>query len=165
MGVGALFAEDVDQDEKQSDRYVFQLWQGGMGLPERDYYIGKTDESKATLVKYREHVAKMLELLGDAPDAAKAGADIVVAIETKLAEASRTPVAASRPRGAIQQEDSWPSWPRSPPNVDWAGYFKTIDIAPFDYVIVGQPEFFQRVNEMLASVPHRRMARRICAGT
>ncbi len=105
-GTGALFTFYVSQDEKQSERYAVHLRQGGLGLPEREYYLGSTDDSKKIRGQYREHVAKMLALLGDSPEAAAKGADAVLAIETQLAEASRTPVAAARSRGQLQQEDA-----------------------------------------------------------
>jgi putative endopeptidase len=152
MGVGAIFSFHVGQDDKQSDRYAVHLWQDGLGLPERDYYLGTTDDSKGILAKYREHVAKILTLLGDTPEAAKAGADTVVAIETKLAEASRTPVAL-RDHEAQYNKKPLTELAALTPNWDWAAYLKAIEAKPIDYVIVGQPEFFQRINEMLASVP------------
>ena len=92
IGIGALFSFSVSQDQKQSERYAAHLDQGGLGLPDRDYYVGKSADSKRILAKYREHVAKTFELLGDKPEAAAAGADTVLQIETKLAEESRTPV-------------------------------------------------------------------------
>jgi putative endopeptidase len=152
MGVGAVFSFHVGQDDKQSDRYAVHLWQDGLGLPERDYYLGTTDDSKGILAKYREHVAKILTLLGDTPEAAKAGADTVVAIETKLAEASRTPVAL-RDHEAQYNKKPLTELAVLTPNWDWAAYLKAIEAKPIEYVIVGQPEFFQRVNEMLASIP------------
>ena len=63
-----------------------------LGLPERDYYLGSSDDSKRTRQQYREHVAKMFTLLGDSPEKASAEADTVLKIETQLAEASKTPV-------------------------------------------------------------------------
>ena len=91
-GAPALFRMMVRQDEKQSNVYAVYVYQGGLGLPERDYYLGTGDDSKRIRDEYRKHVAKMLELLGDSPEAAASGADTVLRIETKLAEASRTPV-------------------------------------------------------------------------
>ena len=104
-GRSALFLFYVSPDEKQSDINAAHLRQGGLGLPERDYYLGTTDDSKRIRGEYRNHVAKMLELLGDKPAEAEAGADAVLKLETQLAEASRTPVQLRDREGAIQQKD------------------------------------------------------------
>jgi putative endopeptidase len=151
-GLGTLFHFSVRQDEKQSSRYAAQLGQDGLGLPERDYYLGKSDDSKRIRDAYREHVAKMLTLLGDSPEAAAKAADTILAIETQLAEASRTPVQL-RDREAQYNKMSVKELADLTPNLDWDRYWKAIDLAGVTDVIVGQPEFFKRVNEMLASVP------------
>ena len=150
-GIDALFSFSVEQDEKQSSRYVTRLDQGGLGLPDRDYYIGKSEDSKRIRKLYREHVAKMLGLLGDAPDAASAGADAVMRIETRLAEASRTPVQL-RDREANYNRKSLVELKTLTPGLDWNLFLSTIDVDDVKHVIVGQPEFYQRVNELLGSV-------------
>ena len=104
------------------------------------------------LFEYRKHVAKMLELLGDSPEAAASGADTVLRIETKLAEASRTPVQL-RDREKQYNKLTASKLAALTPQVDWALYFKTAAIAEPADVIVGQPEFLTRLNELLGSVP------------
>ena len=151
-GNSALFGFFVEQDEKQSSRYAVYLGQGGLGLPERDYYVGKTKDSERIRAEYREHVAAMLRLLGDSPQAAKAGADAVLAIETRLAEASRTPVQL-RDREAQYNKRSLHKLAELTPRFDWNVYLRTIDAGPLSEVIVGQPEFFQRIDQMMESVP------------
>jgi len=151
IGVSGIFSFSIQQDEKQSDRYAAHLRQDGLGLPERGYYLGDTEDSKRIRAAYRQHVSKMLSLLGDAPDAADAGADTVLRIETRLAEASRTPVQL-RDREAQYNKKTLAELSALTPAVNWDLYFKDLDISGIDYVIVGQPEFFQRVNEMLTSV-------------
>jgi putative endopeptidase len=150
-GLGTLFRFSVRQDEKQSSRYAAQLGQDGLGLPERDYYLGKSDDSKRIRDAYREHVAKMLTLLGDSPEAAAKAADTVLAIETQLADASRAPVQL-RDREAQYNKMSVKELAELTPNLDWDRYWKAIDLAGVTDVIVGQPEFFKRANELLASV-------------
>jgi putative endopeptidase len=151
-GVPAIFSFAVAQDERHSDQYAAHLRQGGLGLPERGYYLGGTDDSKKIKGEYREHVAKMLVLLGDSAEAASAGADAVLAIETKLAESSRTPVQL-RDREAQYNKKTLAELALLTPNLNWERYLKSIEVAGVSDVIVGQPEFFTRVNEMLASVP------------
>ncbi len=151
QGMPLIFSFSVDQDEKHGTRYAAHLWQGGLGLPERGYYLGTTEDSKSIRTKYREHVTTMLSLLGDTPETAAAGADAVLRIETALAEASRTPVAL-RDREAQYNKKTLAELAALTPELKWEPYFKAIDANGVDFVIVGQPEFFQRVNEMLTSV-------------
>ncbi|HEX3599601.1 MAG TPA: M13 family metallopeptidase [Lacipirellulaceae bacterium] len=150
-GIDALFSFGVDQDEKQSDRYAAHLYQGGLGLPDRDYYVGTSDDSKQIRDKYREHVAKMFELLGDEPQAATAAAETVLRIETELAEKSRTPVQL-RDTEAQYNKKTIAELAKLTPNLDWDRYWKAVEVDGLKSVIVGQPEFFERVNELLHSV-------------
>jgi predicted metalloendopeptidase len=151
-GSPALFRMMVRQDDKQSNVYAVYVYQGGLGLPERDYYLGTGADSKRIRDEYKKHVAKMLELLGDSPDAAARGADTVLQIETKLAEASRTPVQL-RDREKNYNKLSAAKLATLTPQLDWTLYFKTASVAEPADVIVGQPEFLTRLNELLGSVP------------
>jgi putative endopeptidase len=151
VGISALFATAIEQDEKHSDHYIPVLYQGGLGLPDRDYYLGKSDDSKRVRDGYREHVAKMLGLLGDSSDLAAAGADTVLQIETKLAEASRTPVQL-RDREANYNKKTSEELAALTPNLNWNDYLTAFDAPSIPEVVVGQPEFFERVNELLKSV-------------
>jgi putative endopeptidase len=151
-GSSALFRFGVETDEKQSTRYAVYLVQGGLGLPERDYYLGKTKDSQKIRELYRKHVATMLRLLGDSPKVAAAEADTVLQLETRLAEASRTPVQL-RDAEANYNKKSLHKLGELTPHFDWGVYVKTIDAGPIADVVVGQPEFFQRVDQMIDSVP------------
>ena len=92
IGVPALFDFDAGQDAKDSTHDIAQATQGGLGLPDRDYYT-KTDEaSKKLRDQYVDHVTKMLTLLGEPPATAADHAKKILALESKLAEASRTRV-------------------------------------------------------------------------
>ncbi len=151
-GISSLFGFGVHQDEKQSTRYAVHLHQGGLALPERDYYLGKTEDSRKIREQYLKHVAKMFELLGDTPDAAAKQADVVLSIETRLAESSRAPVAL-RDREANYNRHSRADLDKLTPNLSWAAYLKGADVKDLQFAIVGQPEFYQRVDELLGSVP------------
>ncbi len=151
-GTGAAFSTRVAQDEKQSTRYVVYLHQGGLSLPERDYYIGQSDYFKQIRKQYAEHVAKMFGLIGDSSSRAQTAADTVLAIETKLAEASKTPTQL-RDREANYNKYTVADLAKLTPNVTWDIYWKAAEIGKVEELIVSQPEFYKRLNEMLDSTP------------
>src|SRR5438876_3237149 len=86
--IPAVFGFGANQDVKDSTQIIAQVVQGGLGLPDRDYYTNDDAKSKATRDEYVAHVARTFELMGDAADRAAAEAKTVLAIETKLAENS-----------------------------------------------------------------------------
>lgn len=88
----AAFGFGVGQDDMDSTSYIAQFVQGGLGLPDRDYYTLEDAKSQDIRAKYLNHVAKMFELLGETPLLAKAHAGIVMDMETRLAKASMTQV-------------------------------------------------------------------------
>jgi putative endopeptidase len=151
-GTSALFGFAVEQDEKQSTRYAAYLLQGGLGLPERDYYLGTTKDSQRIREQYQRHVATMLELSGSSAKAAALEAGAVLRIETKLAEASRTPVQL-RDREAQYNKKSLHKLAQLTPHFNWDVYLKAIDAGGLADVVVGQPEFFQRVDQLVETVP------------
>ena len=114
-GLGFLFSLYVDQDEKQSDRYVVHLGQGGLGLPEPEYYLDDTEEYRNIRAEYRKHVEKMLAFLGDTPAEAKTEAEAVIGIETSLAKASRLADGSGAIRRKLQFRKRSPSWKRLDP--------------------------------------------------
>ncbi len=150
-GLSGLFSFGIEQDEKMSTRYAVILWQGGLGLPERDYYLGSSDYSKNIRAAYRDHVTKMFVLLGDSPEAAAKGADTVLAIETKLAEKSRTPVE-QRDRENNYNKKTLHELADIAPNFDWDVYWKNVGVSNISDCVIGQPEFLERVNDVLKSV-------------
>lgn len=92
-GAGVLFRFGAGQDFKDSTKVIAQAFQGGLGMPNRDYYFREDDDkSKQLRADYVAHVAKMFKLAGDAADRAATEANTVMALETALAKASRTPV-------------------------------------------------------------------------
>ncbi|HZZ70888.1 MAG TPA: M13 family metallopeptidase [Pirellulales bacterium] len=150
-GVSAIFSFGIGQDEKLSSRYVTQLWQGGLSLPDRDYYLGRTEDGKKILAAYRAHVEKMLTLAGDSPKQAASAVEAIVKIETGLAEASRTPVQL-RDREENYNKKSLPEMAALTPHLDWDVYLKSIGAPKFTDIIVGQPEFFAHVDKMLEDI-------------
>jgi putative endopeptidase len=145
IGVGTFFEFGSGQDEKDSTREIAQAHQGGLGLPDRDYYTKTDEDSKKKRAAYVEHVTKMLTLLGEAPGKAADDAKKVMALETSLAKASRTRVELRDPQknyNKMTQTDLQ----KLTPDWNWADYFKAINLAEPGDINVGQPEFFKATN-------------------
>jgi predicted metalloendopeptidase len=152
IGVDAFFEFGSGQDAKDSTREISQAVQGGLGLPDRDYYT-KTDEaSKKLRDQYLAHVAKMLTLLGEPTEKAADAAKKVMALETSLAQASRTRVELRDPQknyNKMTQKDLQAltsDW-------NWADYFKGINLVEPGDINVHQPEFFKAANAAFTTIP------------
>ncbi len=152
-GIGGGFAFFVAADDRDSATEIARLYQGGLGLPEREYYFRTDDASKALRGKYEAHIARMFELAGDAPALAKAAAAQVLVLETKLAEVSkrlvelRDPVANYHKLKRTDLNDLAAGF-------NWPSYFKGIALpdAQVD-VLVGQPEFLKAFARLAREVP------------
>ena len=150
IGVNTLFEFGAGQDAKDSTHDIAQAVQGGLGMPDRDYYTKQDAEMKETREKYVAHVTKMLTLLGEPADKASDEAKKILALETKLAEASRTRVQLRDPiknynkMGTRQLQDLTPDW-------NWSDYFKTINLVAPGEINVHQPEFFKAANDLFRS--------------
>jgi putative endopeptidase len=126
QGVGALFFFGAEQDDKDSTRMIGEADQGGLGLPSRDYYLDQDDHSRQIRDQYQQHVSRMFELAGDAPDAAASHASAVLAIETRMAQASKTPVELRDPEGNYHK--MIPAELRAlTPEFSWENIFRTSD--------------------------------------
>ncbi len=150
VGLSTLFRHGSTQDAKNSAEVTFEVLQGGLGLPDRDYYFKDDDKSKTIRAEYLKHVAKMFELLGDKPEQAAAEAQTVVGIETKLAEASMTRVERRDPQKVYHRMTA-AELQKLTPNFNWADYFKAAGITQKTDINVAQPKFFEEVNRQLAS--------------
>lgn len=152
MGVNALFVFGSEEDRKDASRVVAAALQGGLGLPERDYYLKTDEKSVALRDKYVAHVAKMLELAGSAPDKAAADAKTILALETKLAEASQNNVDIRDPDKTYHPM-AVEAFAKQTPRLEWAAYFREQRVPAGLSVNVWQPDFFQAADKMLASEP------------
>jgi putative endopeptidase len=150
LGVGALFDITGGQDAKDSKNQIAIVSQGGLGLPDRDYYF-KEGESQMR-DQYVEHVTKMLRLLGDPEEKASAEAKQILAFETELAKSSKTRVQLRDPE-ANYHRMSAADLAKTAPGFDWSTYFQTLGISGEQLVKmdVEQPEFFQRAAELAAN--------------
>ncbi len=140
------------QDFKDSTRIIANLYQGGLGLPDRDYYTKEDDKSKEIRKQYVEHVAKMFELLGDKPQQAAANADTVMEVETRLAKSSMTNIQQRDPN-AIYNKMTLAEVNALTPGYSWNRYFAGIGLANPGDINVGQPVFFKEVGKMITTVP------------
>src|SRR5262249_54388043 len=150
-GVGALFAFFGNQDPKHSDRWIAHAGQGGLGLPDRDYYTKQDSAAKALRTEYVAHVARILVLAGESEAAAAKHADDVMALETALANASMTNVQRRDPNATYHVMPT-DSLALLAPRFGWIDYFAGRMKSP-DVVNVTQPDFFRAVNSLIASVP------------
>ena len=152
QGVNAAFRFYSAQDYKDSAKVIAQATQGGLGMPDRDYYFREDDKSKQLRADYVEHVAKMFELADDAPDRAAGEAKTVMSIETALAKASRTRVDLRDPEKNYnlmplgEMNTLTPDW-------SWENYLQTVGAPSLNEVNVRQPDFFKEMNQELSSVP------------
>ena len=152
MGVDAMCSLYIFQDEKQSDRYALHLYQGGLGLPDRDYYVDDDARSRMLRPAYVEHVGKMFELLGDAPAKARANAAAVMALETDLARASRK-LEALRDPIANYTAYRIEALAQLAPSIPWPEYLAAGGMPRVERVIVGQPDFFAELDKALQARP------------
>jgi putative endopeptidase len=160
-GVDAVFGFGFGPDAKNSSIYAYHLHQGGLSLPDRDYYL--KDSFAEVRDKYRAHVTKMFTLLGEKPAQAEADAATVFSLETELAKASRSRVDLRDP-DKNYNKFSTADFVTKDPAILWNVYFTDSGLAPapsaagknlvpVPYEIVGQPEFFDAVNKLLQDRP------------
>ncbi|GLH74072.1 peptidase M13 [Geothrix limicola] len=148
MGASAGFYFGVEQDDKESSRYAMMLGQGGLGLPDRDYYLKDDAKSKELLAAYRAHVAKMLSLAGLDPKEA----DRILALETRLAKASMTRVEQRDPN-AIYHAMSPAQLKTVAPGFPADLYLKTLGLPVPDHFVVRQPAFMAELGRMIQELP------------
>lgn len=145
-GISGFFDTDVQADAKDSGTYAFQLSQGGLSLPDRDYYL--KDSFKPQREAYLAHLKKMFSLLGEKPEAAAKNATTVLDIETELAKNSRSRVDLRDPIKNYNKVKT-AELISSDPDIPWKLYLNERGIAETPYAIVGQPEFFTALNKMV----------------
>ncbi len=147
----APWSDGSTPDARDAANTIAGLYQGGLSLPNSEYYT-KTDTASENLRgKFRGIVAQAFELLGDAPAQAAAEAKTVLAVETQFAKSSRTPielrdVVANYHRMTLAQADSLT------PQFSWGAFYAALGVPKLDRIDVGQPEFFTNFDKMLTVV-------------
>jgi putative endopeptidase len=146
--IPAVFGFGAVQDFKDSKSVIAQAVQGGLGLPDRDYYTNDDDKSKQTRAEYVKHVARTFELMGDDADRAAAESQTVLKIETKLAENSVTRVQRRKPEANYHPMIKADLLAMTP-HFDWGRYFRGVGLPEIGKVNVGQPDFFKAADKLL----------------
>ena len=147
-GVDVLFSFDSTPDFKNATQVIAETDQGGMGLPDRDYYLKDDAKSVELRKQYADHVQKMFELLGDAPDKAAAEAKTVMDIETALAKGALDRVSRRDPN-KVYHKMTVKELADLAPDFNWNVYFEGIGAPPTQSLNVTEPEFFKTLNTTL----------------
>lgn len=151
LGVDVAFGVGTEPDFKNTKLTVAAVVQGGLGLPDREYYLNDDSASVKLRGAYRAHVARTLALLGDAPAKSAEAATRVLALETSLAKAAM-PLEMQRDPNNIYHPMSVDSLAKLAPGVDWHGYFTLAGATP-NSVIVQSPSYMTALSGLLTSVP------------
>jgi putative endopeptidase len=152
IGIEVLFGFGSEQDAKNSTQEIAGADQGGLGLPNRDYYTKQDAKSKQTRSQYLAHVTSIFKLMGDPEAQAASEAKTVMQIETRLAEASMTPVQLRDPRAVYHKMDLG-QLRMLTPSFSWQDYFREIGHPNLGSVNVEEPNFFKAMNAQLTSTP------------
>ncbi len=150
IGVSSLFSTYVSQDDKNSEVMSFRLEQGGIGLPEREYYFSNDSSTTNIRKAYIAHIEKMLTLQGQDAASASHSAVNILTMETALAKASRK-LSELRDPYANYNKIAINDLEKLSSAIEWKNFLRDIGVSKIDSVIVGQPEFFKSLDGILKS--------------
>tara|TARA_B100001109_G_scaffold254641_1_gene254961 strand:- start:7151 stop:9199 length:2049 start_codon:yes stop_codon:yes gene_type:complete len=147
IGVNSLFGLYVGQDDKNSEQYITHVYQSGIGLPDKDYYLKDDEKSKEIQDAYLVHIEKMMALAK--MDKPKELSKIIYEMETNLAKISMSRVDRRDPEktynklavSKLQTDFN---------NINWTSAFNEMGIQSIDSIIVGQPDFFSGINNYIS---------------
>ncbi|QQR72288.1 MAG: M13 family metallopeptidase [Holophagales bacterium] len=151
-GANTLFGAGPVPDFKNPELNILFLIQGGLGMPERDYYVSEDPTKKELMQKYEAHVARMLGLLGTPAAQAAADAKAIVAFETELARASR-PNTEMRQIEKLYHPVDRAGLTKVAPGLPWDRYFEAIGFPALADLNVATPEFFTALEKLAATTP------------
>jgi putative endopeptidase len=152
MGVDVLFGFGSTQDFKNSAQEIAEAAQGGLGMPDRDYYVNADARSQKIRTAYVQHVTNMFELLGDNDATAAHEAQAVMNLETDMAKASMTRVERRDPEAQYHKMDM-AAFQQITPAFSWKEFLLDVGYPGVKDVNVAQPNFFKALNSQLTSVP------------
>ena len=150
FGANVFFDEGVSQDEKHSDVQAYYMQQGGLGMPNRDYYFNTDPRTTKIRNVYPQFIATIFRLMGTDSAEANKKAGAIVALETELAKSSRK---------LEDLRDPYKNYNKYAiaklkilsPGIDWPKYLELIGVKHVDSVIVGQPEFYKALDKVIAT--------------
>ncbi|WP_419420375.1 M13 family metallopeptidase [Legionella sp. D16C41] len=151
IGVDALFNFSSMTDYKNSKQMIAAALQGGLGLPDRDYYLKDDPKFKAIRDAYVKHIARLFELVGDEPAIAEREAMVVMDIETALAKVSMSQVQQRNIKATFNIK-SRKQLEQLTPNFSWPTYFKALNLPNIQSINVAMPDFFIGMNNLLTKV-------------
>ena len=152
IGTSAAFSVSVGPDDRNSGTNVLQLSQGGLALPDREYYLKRDQESTSLRRAYLEHLVRMFWLLGDSPRAARRNAETVLRLETRLARASMTRDDLDDPI-ATYHKMSRPTLFKKAEGFAWDAFFHALALDGVRTLIVRQPVFFRELGKLARGRP------------
>jgi putative endopeptidase len=153
MEIFPLFYFYGAQDDKNSNMVIAQIMQGGLGLPDRDYYVSNDEQSQMLRKEYVKYISTLMKLTGKYKEAEIAKiADGIMKIETRLAKASMTRLEMRDPQ-KLYHKMPLAELQKLSPDFDWNSYFTQIGKADLKEININQPEFIKEIGKMIKSVP------------
>jgi putative endopeptidase len=152
FGIPSLMRFNSQQDFKNAESMIAQFDQGGLGLPDRDYYVKDEADKKEKREKYQLHVQKMFQLLGDSQPAAEEEAAVVMAIETDLAKASQDRTFRRDPNN-VYHKMTKAEFIKLSPSFDWNRYWQLMKVPQFTEVNLAPPDFLKGMNAAIDAHP------------
>jgi putative endopeptidase len=153
IGVNAPYEPQVHQDAKDSSKYVFDLGQAGLGMPDRDYYLQNEERLNKFRTQYATHIETMLQLAGQSAPRSHATAAQIIALETALARVQWTKVDNRDPVKAYNRYDL-SALPQLAPGYDWRSYLVQAGVqGRTDYLIISQPSYITGFNKLISATP------------
>jgi len=147
-----LFSAGSAQDPDDSEQVIADVDQGGLGMPDRDYYTKDDAKSRETREHYVQHVQKVFQLIGDSPAAAAKNAETVMRLETAMAKASLTRVGRRDPHKLVHKM-KLADLKQLAPSFDWPAFYREAQYPEFAILNVVAPDFIKELNTLLSSEP------------
>lgn len=146
--IGGGFSMWVRADAKNSKMNIVNVGQGGLSLPDRDYYLGEGEDMQEIRTKYSAHIDEMFDLIGNNPEENKGHSSTILGLETELAEASMDRVSRRNPDNTYHKK-TLAELEELCPNVPWKLYFESLGLSDPGSMNVAQPEFFKALSNAM----------------
>ncbi len=151
LGMNPLWSIYVGPDDKNVSKNVCNVWQGGLGLPDRDYYLKPDSQNAAIIKQYSAHIINMLKLGGSSDSLAKVQAASILKMETEMAKISMDRVAMRDPY-KVYNKFSVADLSKQTKGMDWSAYLQDVGIKGQDTLLVGQPAFVKGLVAMMNTI-------------